>query len=211
MRTWPWLLAQRWINVAEYPAKSAITLLHICIEVILQFTRWHELAYLRAGSRSKILGHIHHWCKLHWLQWGLYQGGIWSFVFKRRPFRSHHVSSRTQLSPSHLFQRKCNNSIDNSMREGLSVVKWLMTKVHITLCSLGIGNWKTFAHLPHYPCYQHRRFPWQHCIQALSSRSGRHTASCSDRACISHCHCTNQGSHLVEEMKKISTRNTNLH
>lgn len=62
------------------------------------------------------------------------------------------------------------------------------------------------AHLPHYPCYQHRKFPWQRCIRVLSSRSGRHTASCSDPVCISRCRCTNQGSHLVGEMERMRRR-----
>lgn len=84
--------------------------------------------------------------------------------------------------------------------------KWLMTEGYTMLCTWGAGNEKTLAHLPHYPCYQHRRFPWQRCIRALSSRSGRHTASCSDPVCISRCRCTNRGSHLVGEMQRMRRR-----
>lgn len=75
---------------------------------------------------------------------------------------------------------------------------------------LGAGNEKTRAHLPHYPCYQHRKFPWQRCIRALSSRSGRHTASCSDPVCISRYRCTSQGSHLVGEMERMRRRDVRL-
>ncbi|KAL0608526.1 UPF0764 protein C16orf89 [Plecturocebus cupreus] len=71
---------------------------------------------------------------------------------------------------------------------------------------VGARNEKTRAHLPHYPCYQHRKFPWQRCIRALSSRSGRHTASCSDPVCISRYRCTSQGSHLVGEMERMRRR-----
>lgn len=84
-------------------------------------------------------------------------------------------------------------------------------EIWITLWSLGMGNWKSSAHLPRYPCYRHRRFPWQRCIQALSSRSGKHTASCSGPVCTSHCHCTSQGSHLGEEMRQVSTRRAYSH
>lgn len=115
------------------------------------------------------------------------------------------LSTRPQLAQPHLFQKQCNSNTWQQWQATSFWRKRLMKKVSITLCSFGTGNGKTFAHLPHYPCYRHRRFPWQRCIQAPSSRSGRHTASCSDPACISRCHCTNQGSHLVEEMEKVST------
>lgn len=66
------------------------------------------------------------------------------------------------------------------------------------------------AHLPRYPCCQHKRSPWQRCIRALSSRSGRHTASCSDPVCISRYRCTNQGSHLVGETERMRRRDMRL-
>lgn len=109
------------------------------------------------------------------------------------------------------FERKETTTLDDNDSQTLSEVKWLMKKAWITLCSLGTGNWKTSAHLPRYPCYRHRRFPWQRCIQALSSRSGRHTASCSGPACTSRCHCTSQGSHLGEETRQVSTRQAYSH
>lgn len=71
------------------------------------------------------------------------------------------------------------------------------------VCARGPRMRCRIAHLPHYPCCQRRRFPWRRCIQAPSSRSGRHTASCSDPACISRCRCTDRDSHLLGETEKM--------
>lgn len=148
-------------------------------------------------------------CLGHALHCGLQQDAGWDRVRLPAPGAGTvgpHVSLQGCSSLSlTCFRSNVTAMLDNNDRRRLSEGKRLVKKASITLCSFGTGNGKTFAHLPHYPCYQHRRFPWQRCIQAPSSRSGRHTASCSDPACISHCHCTNQGSHLVEEMEKVST------
>ena len=80
-------------------------------------------------------------------------------------------------------------------------------RLYTALHSWGAGNSTTLTHLPHYPCCPHRRFPWQRCIRALSSRSGRYTASCSDPVCISRCRYTNRGSHLVGETERMRRRN----
>ena len=203
MRAWPWPLAQSRKNIAKYPAQSAAMLVHTGTVSCFAIHTCQE----PTGKSSGSLGHALH----RGLQWDV----GWDWVCLSAPDAGvvgHCVSPQGHSSLSLIcFKRNVTTPLDNNDSRSLSEGKWLTKKACITLCSLGTGNWKTFAHLPHYPCYRHRRFPWQRCIQAPSSRSGRHTASCSDPACISHCHCTNQGSHLVEEMEKVSTRHTHSH
>lgn len=200
MRTWHGPLAQSWKNIAKYPALSAAMHVHTGLFCNSRAPSAHGKTFWSAGP-----------CSPPWASVGCGVGptvppapdsGV---VGHRGSPRGHSLLSLLR------FERKAPPPLGNNDSRSLPKLTWLRKAACITLSSIGTGNWKTCAHLPRYPCYRHRRFPWQRCIQAPSSRSGRHTASCSDPACISRCHCTNQGSHLVEEMEKVSTRRTRSH